>query len=117
MPSGYTDAIFAHQAHAMGQNKPTCLGFDRRTTVTYFHEFPRLHRSQQKLGITPETQIIREHQVKVLVVIAGKHRVTPMDPAREKRHPFVPYRGSTQSADAKVKKVDCFNELGEVRAR
>ena len=39
----------------------------------------------------------------------GKHRITPMDPAREKHHPFVPYCRSIQGADAEVEKVGRFD--------
>src|ERR1700737_5620467 len=106
-----TDAILSHRAYAMAQNQPSGIGLDGRSTVPELDQFPGKSRFEEHLALVPEVDVVGKHQVYVLVVLARKHGIEPVDFPREERHAFVRRGWTVQRNDPKAEETRSFHQL------
>ena len=67
--------VLPHRADAMAEHQPAGIGFDRRSAIADLNQFPREGRLEEQAAFIPEVDVVGEHQVDVLVVLAGEHGI------------------------------------------
>ena len=73
-------------AHAVSEDEPAFVDFDRRPAIAKLDELPGVSRSKELLAFIPFVKIIGRKQPDILLVLPAQHQVPPANLAREKRH-------------------------------
>ena len=107
------DAVFAHRADAVGEDKPAGIGLDGRAAVAELGEFPGLRRADDDLRLIPEVGMVGEHEVDVDPVLPAEHGVVAVDFPREEGEALVGDGGAVQCAGVEGAEVGGGDNLRE----
>lgn len=106
-----TDAVLAHGADAVGDDKPAGLGFDGRAAVADFDGLPHRGRAQDDLRVVPVVEIVGKHDEDIFIVLSRQHRIAAVNAAREQCHALVLHGAAIEREHAEVEKVLRLDEL------
>src|SRR5581483_3059882 len=105
------DAIPSHRANPVAEDQPTCVRLNWGSAVPKLYQFPREGRFKQHLAFMPKVDVVGEHQIDVLVVLAGEHGIEAVYFPREDSHTFVFRGGTIQGNESKKQEIRSLHQL------
>ena len=85
--------------------------FDGRSAIAELDQFPGEGRPEERFALVPEVDVVGEHQIDVLVVLAGEHGVQSVDLPWKQRYTFVLGGRAVQSSESKEEKIGGLDNL------
>jgi hypothetical protein len=69
--------------------------------------------SRKELGLMPEMEMVREHEVDVAVILPAEHGVVTVDLLGKEGHAFVQHSGTVERNEFEVQKIGRLEKLRE----
>src|SRR6516162_7312683 len=105
------NAVSSQGADTVAEHQPACVGRNGRSAVAKLDQLPRESRLEQDFALIPEVDVVGEHEINALVVLAREHGIVPIDFSGEDGHAFVLGGRTIQSDEAKSKKINRLHQF------
>src|SRR5208283_4692351 len=86
-------------------------GLDRRSAVSELNQFPGKGWLEEHAAFIPEVDVVGEHQVDILVILAGEHGIAAADLPREHGHALVFGGWTVQGNESELEEVGSLDQL------
>src|SRR6516164_1897181 len=105
------NAVSSQGADAVAEHQPARVGLNGRSAVAKLDQLPGENRLEEDFALIPEVDVVGEHEINALVVLAREHGIVPIDFSGEDGHAFVLGGRAIQSDEAKSKKINRLHQF------
>src|SRR3546814_5949168 len=86
-----SQAVFAHRADTMGEEKPARIALDRASAIAHLDKLPgKFGAHKDRPFLVPAHQRVGSEQGDILAVLPPDHHISSIYLAREQSHALVP---------------------------